>query len=368
MKIALALDDTLDVSDGVQQAVITIGENLRSMGHDVHYLASETTRNDLDNVHSLARTFKVAFNGNVMRIPKPASRDKIKRLLHSENFDVIHVQMPYSPLFVERVILNSPKNTKLFGTFHILPYSSVNRYATHILGKILRRSIRKLDVVISVSEPARDFCKKTFGVDSKVIPNPVDISKFKFAKKSVNYKKRIVFLGRLVERKGAKQLILAYKKMLESHPDLIDKTELVIGGKGEQESTLKNIAKSLPGGAQISFIGFVDELDKPNLLASADIAVFPSLGGESFGIVLIEAMAAQSRMILAGDNPGYNSVMGKFPELLVSPNQYDNFAEKMYQLLQDNDNNKQLSKKLHQEAINYDVKAVCKSLLDLYQS
>lgn len=368
MKIAYALDDTLDVSDGVQQSVITIGEKMRSMGHDVHYIASETKRGDLDNVHSMAKSLKVAFNGNVMRIPKPASSKKIKELLQRENFDVIHIQMPYSPFFIEKVILNAPKNTKLVGTFHILPFNAVNKYATSALGKLLRRSIRKLDIVTAVSEPAKVFCNKAFGVDPIVIPNPVDVSKYHGAKKSNNDRKQIVFLGRLVKRKGAKELILAYKKLLEDRSDLIATTELVIGGKGEEEKSLKKLASKLPQGSKIKFIGYVDESEKPNLLAGADIAVFPSLGGESFGIVLIEAMAASARLILAGDNPGYRSVLREYPNLLITPKKSKDFADKMYELLLDNQTNNKLSDKLHRGAKNYDVSVVCRSLIKLYSS
>lgn len=368
MKIAFAIDDTLDVSDGVQQAVITIGENMRSMGHEVHYLCSDTKRKDLGGIHSLAKTFRVAFNGNFMRIPRPASRKKIKALLEEENFDVIHVQMPYSPLFVEKIILCAPKHTKIFGTFHILPYKNINKFAASVLGRIVKKSLKSIDQVISVSEPARDFCKSVFKVESVVVPNPVDIKKYT-VRDTVKYsKRRIVFLGRLVERKGAKELLAAYKELLISNPELITTTALIIAGKGEQEKLLKKIAKEFPKEAEIQFLGFINEEDKPILLNSADIAVFPSKAGESFGIVLIEAMAAGSRLILAGDNPGYRSVLQNFPELLVDPKNKKEFALALGRLLEVNNTNFTISSKLKNHVKQYDVKKVCETLIKLYSS
>jgi len=368
MKIGFALDDTLDVQDGVQQAVITIGEYMRSQGHDVHYITSQTNRQDLLNVHSLTRTIRVTFNGNKMRIPLPVSRKKIKHFLSQHNFDVLHVQMPYSPLFIEKLILCSPENTKIIGTFHILPYTKISSVSTRLLGLLLSRSLKKFDNVISVSEPARLFCLKAFKAESIVIPNPIALQKFKNIKKNKHEYKQIVFLGRLVERKGARELLEAYRKFLEDNETLRAKCELVIAGKGEQDKTLKFLAGSFPEGTNIKFLGFVDERDKPRLLGNADLAVFPSTGGESFGIVLVEAMASGSRLILAGDNPGYASVMHDFPGLLVNPKDTTKFAEKLRELLEDNQYNSALSAKLSKESEKYDIVKVAGSLLKLYSS
>lgn len=368
MKIAFAIDDTLDVSDGVQQAVITIGEKMRSMGHDVYYLTSLTKRKDLKNIYSLTKYFKVAFNGNKMRIPLPVSGRKIKKLLEKEKFDVIHVQMPYSPFFVAKIINKAPENTRIIGTFHILPYKSINKVATYLLGLISLRSIRKIKQVVSVSDPARVFCKEVFRVDSIIIPNPVDINFFKQSKPSPKGKKQIVFLGRLVKRKGVKELVTAYKELLNTNPELVEKTTLLIAGSGVEEVNLKKMLDSMPIGSSVKFLGYINESEKPYLLANADIAVFPSLSGESFGIVLIEAMAAGSKQVLAGDNPGYRSVMQDFPKLLINPKNVEEFANRLFELLEDNDMNRRQSKILHEYVEKFDVSKVCAKLLGLYKS
>src|SRR5579875_4032120 len=97
MKIGMVLDDTLDTPDGVQQYVLQVGRWLSAQGHDVHYLVGATTRTDIPNIHSLSRNKQVRFNGNRMSMPLPASRKKLKQFLRTEQFDVLHVQVPYSP-------------------------------------------------------------------------------------------------------------------------------------------------------------------------------------------------------------------------------------------------------------------------------
>lgn len=368
MKIGLVIDDTLDVADGVQQAVLTIGEQFVRQGHEVHYLTSNTARTDIPNVHSLAKTIKVSFNGNKMRVPLPASRRQIKKLLESKNFDVLHIQMPYSPFLAGRIIKLASKNTKIVGTFHILPYSKFSAFSTKILGLISMRTLSKFSEFISVSKPAADFCKNTYGVDSRVVPNPVNLSKFMTSKTEHSEIKRIVYLGRLVERKGVTELLNAYGEFELNSPEEASKTVLLIAGKGDLEQKLKLKAGTLSDSSRVKFLGFIDEKEKASLLASADLAVFPSLAGESFGIVLVEAMASGSKLILAGDNPGYASVMAPYPNLLVDPKDTKVFASKIKEYLEDSPSNKELSISLKNEVNKYDVIKVCSELLDLYNS
>lgn len=369
MKIGFVLDDTLDVADGVQQAVITTGEHLKHLGHDVHYITSCSYRKDITNVHSFVKLINVRFNGNKMRIPLPANKKKIKKFLNEHNFDVLHVQMPYSPLFAEKVLLSANKRTKIVGTFHILPYSKLSVLSGYILGMILRRSLARIDHLIAVSSPAAEFCNQIFKVNAEVIPNPINISQFKVKPQPpVSKYKRIVFLGRLVRRKGAVELLEAYNLLLKTQPDLIATTELVIAGEGELKNELLDKAKLLPQGAKVEFLGFIEEEDKPNLLNSADIAAFPSLGGESFGIVLVEAMASGAKNIIAGNNPGYSSVLGHYPELLVDPKNTKEFADKLRVFLSIDDYKISRDIDFEAECKKYDIDVVCKKLLGLYNS
>lgn len=370
MKIGFVLDDSLDKPDGVQQAVLTTGEWMRSKGHEVHYLVGRTERTDIENVHSLAKTLRVKFNGNTMGTPLPASGSQLKAFFALHCFDVLHVQMPYSPFFAAKVIKLAPKSTKIIGTFHILPYTKFSSLATKQLAKLLRSSLKRFDAFVSVSEPAAKFAKTSFGIDSVVIPNPVTTANFTHSRGSGGKSniKRIVFLGRLEERKGVLDLVKAYKLLLETDSKQIKKTKLIIGGKGPLKDTVHGLLISLPMGAQSEQLGFIPEADKAKLLASADVAVFPSTSGESFGIVLVEAMAAGSGIVIAGNNPGYTSVLGEKPELLFNPRNTSEFADKLAWALSDSPESIELGSWLHDQAERYDVATVGEQLLKLYKS
>ena len=326
MKIAYVLDDTLDKSDGVQQAVITIAEYIRTLGHDVHYIVPETTRTDLQNIHCISRFVHMKFNGNSVRTPLPASRRKIKTLLTQEKFDVLHVQMPYSPVLAGRVVRYASASTVIVGTFHILPYNVVARIGTRLLGVWLKKNLHKFDHFYAVSEPAQVFLRQSFGVESRVLGNPINYRFFNGyankGEKKPSAKTKIVYVGRFDVRKGVRQLVKAFAQMRER-----ENCELVMCGKGPLLDEIKLYAAKY--NLAVQFPGFVTEEEKARQLASANIAVFPSTSGESFGIVLTEAMAAGAQITLGGNNPGYASVLHAWPEVLFNPDSIDEFRAKL---------------------------------------
>ena len=130
LKIAFVLDTTLDSEDGVQQYILVLGNYFKLRGHDVHYIAGETHRTDIDNLHSMAKSMNVRFNGNKVIYPLPAKIGPIKKLLEKEKFDILHVQVPYSPLFAAKVVKYAPKTTAIVGTFHIFPFNKVAYFGT----------------------------------------------------------------------------------------------------------------------------------------------------------------------------------------------------------------------------------------------
>ena len=320
LKIGLVLDTSLDQPDGVQQYVVGIGEWLRAQGHDVHYLVGQTKRTDLPNIHSLAKNIGVRFNGNRTTIPLPANRHSLKAFLMIEKFDVLHVQMPHSPFMAQRLIMAADPSTAVIGTFHVAPYSRIVSAGNRALGVWLKPSIKRFDNIISVSGAASDFAKSTFGVSSTVLPNVIDYDLFNKAKpldKNEDKTITILFLGRLVQRKGC-QLLLDSVARLTKYDDL-PPFRVLICGKGPLQAKLEQFVKDNDLQDQVEMVGFVSEKDKPRYYASADISVFPSSAGESFGIVLLEAMASGKAAVLAGDNPGYRTVMGPQPDLLFDP-------------------------------------------------
>jgi len=359
MNIAFVLDDSLDKTDGVQQYITTLGHWFGAHGHEIHYLVGHTERTDLPRVHSLSRNVQVHFNQNRMSTPLPARTKDIKALMAREEFDVLHVQMPYSPFLAAKVIKNAPQGTAIVGTFHILPSTRLESTATRALAVWLRRSRKKFDRIVSVSEPAAKFARKKFKVKSEVLPNAVDVSHFQAGKKIRKYdngKLTIVYLGRLVERKGCMHLLHAVNLLNEQNVLLM--VRVIIAGKGPLEAKLKKYVDDHRLGKVVQFTGYVPESEKPNLLASADIAVFPSTGGESFGIVLVEAMAAGAGVVIAGNNRGYRSIMGERPK---------QFAKTLKHFIVNANARKRAKKWQTTKVMNYDVKSVGKQLLKIYK-
>jgi phosphatidylinositol alpha-mannosyltransferase len=367
LTIGLILDTSLDPTDGVQQYVIAIGEWLRAQGHDVHYLVGETHQRPLPNVHSLARNITVRFNGNRTTIPLPTSRRKLRRFLQTHHFDVLHVQTPHHPLMAQRLIMAAPDDTAVIGTFHILPYGRLAALGNRLLGVWLRPSLRRFDRLLAVSPAAARFAEQTFRMPAEVVPNVINYALYHIAAPFEQYdddRLTILFLGRLVPRKGCLVLLQAAAR-LKQRSDT-PSFRVVICGKGALEADLKRFVARHHLADSVEFTGFVSEEDKPRYYASSDIAVFPSRGGESFGIVLLEAMGNGQTAVLAGDNPGYRSVMEPRPESLFDPRDPQALADKLHHLLTEPRSRQALAEWGGRYVQDFDVTTVGNQLLQVY--
>lgn len=365
LKIGLVIDDSLDRPDGVQQYVTGLGTWLTAQGHEVHYLAGETHNTSLQNVHSLTRNVAVSFNSNRLAIPRPASKVHISSLLQTLQLDVLHVQMPYSPFLAGRII-RAATTEALVGTFHILPANQLVSLGTKLMGWAQAASLSRFHAATATSIPACDYAKHTYGITCQPVPNLVDLKRFSTtpSANTVSDTPTIVFLGRLVERKGCKHLLQAVAVLYKLMPNV----RLIVGGTGPLESELRQFVHDNQLEHVVRFEGFVAEQDKPGFLAQADLAVFPATGGESFGIVLIEAMAAGAGVVMGGNNPGYASVLGAWPDVLVEPLQTDQFAQALRALLTDSVRFKQIHTAQQQAVKQYDTAVVGKQILDIYQA
>ncbi|CAN5691278.1 phosphatidyl-myo-inositol alpha-mannosyltransferase [soil metagenome] len=369
MKIAFVVDDSLDYPDGVQQYVITIGTWLNNQGHEVHYITSTTVRNDIQNLHVLTKNFQVSFNGNVLRTPRPLSKQKARAFLRKHAFDILHVQTPYSPLFAGRLAQSAPDETTVVGTFHIAPYTSHEAFLARMIAASTRRSQKKFTSFCSVSSTAQDFAKNAYNLDSEIIPNAVDISRFKniHSKLRGNTKVTIAFLGRLVERKGCIWFLKSINQLAED--DTVRSVVSVrVAGRGPLLISMKEYVAKHRLTDIVSFDGFIDEADKPSYLARADIAVFPSLSGESFGIVLIEAMAAGGPVVIGGDNEGYRTVMGSGSSQLINPTDTKAFTSILKKFVQDTTARKKAVSLQDEIVKHYDISVVGAHILNFYKT
>lgn len=324
MKIAYLIDDGLDNPDGVQQYIMTLGRWMQSRGHEIYYIAGETKKSPVKNIYCLSKNITVNFNGNKLRTPLPVSRKKINYLHEAHKFDIIHLQTPHSPFYAARIIKNARSSTAVISTFHILPYGIAQRSLLKLWAIAMRKNFKCIDVSLAVSEPAADLASKLLGKKTRIIPNAV-YPYWQASSKTSNRKDiKIVFLGRLVKRKGCQQLVQAIK-FIEDHKLITQKYRVIIGGDGPKKNKTKSEIDKNGLSHKIKMAGFVDQGKKYQLLSDADIAVFPSLSGESFGIVIIEAMSAGSKVVLGGDNPGYRSVLEN-NSFLFDPNNIEQFA------------------------------------------
>lgn len=368
LTIGFVFDDTLDALDGVQQHIITIGTELVRRGHDVHYLVGETHHSPVPQTVSLARNVMVSFNGNRMRIPLPVRKREIRAALAHNNYDILHIQAPYSPLFGGRVLECAPQSTGVVATYHIAPIDRRARYGGRALGLVNAHSHRRVDEVIAVSQVAAQYAQFTAHAHGTIIANPVNVEKFATAAHRATRDAahpHIVFLGRLVPRKGA-QLLLDALDYGERHgmfpmPGL----HVTIAGDGPLMDDCVQRAARLR--TPVQFVGTVDE-GKADLLASADVAVFPAIGGETFGIVLPEAIASGAGVTLAGDNPGYRWTMRGDEDALfsVGPDHARVLAERIERALTD----APWARRLHarEEALldRYNVQAVTDEVEQVY--
>ena len=368
LTIGFVFDDTLDALDGVQQHIITIGTELVRRGHDVHYLVGETHHSPVPQTVSLARNVMVSFNGNRMRIPLPVRKREIRAALAHNNYDILHIQAPYSPLFGGRVLECAPQSTGVVATYHIAPIDRRARYGGRALGLVNAHSHRRVDEVIAVSQVAAQYAQFTAHTHGTIIANPVNVEKFATAAHRATRDAahpHIVFLGRLVPRKGV-QLLLDALDYGERHgmfpmPGL----HVTIAGDGPLMDDCVQRAARLR--TPVQFVGTVDE-GKADLLASADVAVFPAIGGETFGIVLPEAIASGAGVTLAGDNPGYRWTMRGDEDALfsVGPDHARVLAERITRALTD----APWARRLHarEEALldRYNVQAVTDEVEQVY--
>lgn len=350
LKIGFVLDGGLKEPYGIQQYILTLGEYYKSLGHNIRYLVPGRVNYGKSDATSLPY----------------ARRAKFKHYMNSEQFDLLHVQAPYLPSLGEQLIFSSGPNTAVIGTFHTVPRSWPIAADNWLLGKWSYFSLKKFDSVVSVSPAAAQVARQIFNLETLILPNTIDYNRFKQASPLFKREKiqTILFLGRLIERKGALELLKAVNLLVRQNNEF--KFRVVICGKGPFLPRLQAYVKSYQLEEIVDFVGFISEEAKPSYYASADICVFPALAGESFGVVLLEAMASGRSAVIAADNPGYASVLKNYPDQLFKRADASALASKLEQLLRNKHARMRIAQRGSDYAAGFDVKIVGNKLLDIY--
>ncbi len=302
MKIGMVCPYSFDVHGGVQAHVLQLAEVMRERGHDVSVLAPSSPHVMLpDYVVSGGKAVPIPYNGSVARLRfGPATHRLVKRWIAAGEFDVLHLHEPNAPSLslLALMIAEGP----IVATFHT---STTKSLALGVFQGILRPWNEKIVGRIAVSDLARRWQIEALGSDAVEIPNGVDVGAFAAAPPLPGYPrpgKTVLFLGRFDEpRKGMEVLLGALPAVVERFPDV----EILVVGRGDEEE-LREQAGNL--GAHLRFLGQVDDAEKASALRSADVYCAPNTGGESFGIVLCEAMAAGTPVV-ASDLDAFRRVL-----------------------------------------------------------
>lgn len=307
MRIGLISPYSFDTPGGVQFHIKDLAENLQNRGHYVNVLAPAHEDTLLpDYVTSGGKAVPVRYNGSVARLsfgPRVASRTK--RWLAENHFDLIHPHEPITPSLSMLGVWYS--EVPVVATFH--SYLDRSR-SLQLAAGLLKSTLNKIDAKIAVSLQARKSLINHLGIDAQVIPNGVFESKYANASVNPNWtgelsnRPTIAFLGRLDEsRKGLSVLVEAIPKVLSVVPE----ARFLIAGPGEN-GKFEAIKMLGVYAKNVTFLGAVTEIEKAQLLKSVDFFIAPQLSGESFGIVLIEAMSAGTSVI-ASDLPAFSDVL-----------------------------------------------------------
>jgi phosphatidyl-myo-inositol alpha-mannosyltransferase len=313
MKIALVSPYDYSVPGGVGKHIAALTVQFRSAGHDVRIIApgsSDGMVEDREGIYRIGRVTPVPGNGSVARItlsvPFASSLSRRVRLvLAAEHFDVIHIHEPLMPSLPVAVLLANPSGAVRVGTFHAFRES----YYGYYYGRpVLRRLINRLDGRIAVSRAAFEFVSRYFPGAYSIIPNGVDLHLFNdhvepFARYR-DGRPTVLFVGRIEKRKGLAYLIRAYQEL---RTDLPDVRILVVGRAGRAGRAYQRYVRA-HGLGGIEFAGEVSATDLPRYYQSCDVFCSPATSGESFGMVLLEAMAL-GKPVVATAIDGYRQVM-----------------------------------------------------------
>lgn len=338
MKIALVSPYDYPYPGGVQQHISNLEKHFRQDGHTVRIIApSSSDKEELrrDGIYKVGNVVSIPANGSIARITlSPRLSWRVKQILDYEQFDIIHLHEPLVPALTLTVLHHS--QTVNIGTFHCYvgsPYNSIG--LAHYLAKpVLQRFFSKLYGKIAVSPAAYSFISRHFPGNYEIIPNGIDVESFgdhvKPFERFQDGKLNILFLGRLEKRKGFKFLLRAFPRIKAEVPE----ARLIVVGAYDAKTQARYEAYVQRHNIEdVVFAGWASAEEKARYYKSAHVFCSPAVGGESFGIVLLEAMAA-GIPVVASDIPGYRSVVRHEQEgLLVPPGNDEALAMALIRLL-----------------------------------
>jgi len=364
MRVGIVCPYTWDVPGGVQAHVHDLALSLIELGHDVSVLApvDDPDTADLPSwVVPAGRAVPVPYNGSVARLAfGPLSLTRTRRWLRRGRFDVLHVHEPMTPSL--SMLACFAARGAIVATYHS---SVVRSRALAVFGNSLQPALEKVTGRIAVSPAARRTVMEHLGHDAVLVPNGVFVDRFASAAPldGLPPGPRVVFLGRLDEpRKGLAVLLRALPGLVERVPEV----HLVVAGPGDPDVVQELVPAALRD--RVVLLGLVSEEDKPRVYASGDVYCAPNTHGESFGIVLIEAMAAGTPVV-ASDLDAFRRVLDDGDAGVLFPvGDADALAERLAALLLDPERRRTLAAAAWRVVHAYDWHHVARQVLAVYEA
>jgi phosphatidylinositol alpha-mannosyltransferase len=348
---------------GVNEHVRFTYEAMRRLGHDAWVITSAYGRQHPrleGRIIRLGHGFAVPANGSVGRVTVSLRfKEKAQQILRNMEFDVLHFHEPFVP-FLSPTFLDASETVNV-ATFHAFGGFSPSYW---VGAKVTRHLHAKLHGRIAVSGAARHFINRYFPGEYEIIPNGVDLDRFADAEPYEELRDgtlNILFVGRLEERKGLIHLLKAYHRLRKRHVD----ARLLVAGAGPKLREYRRFI-GLRGIRDVEFLGRISDDEKARYFASADVFCAPATGQESFGIVLLEAMAA-GVPIVASDIHGYKRVVERNVQgILVEPKNPRALAAALYALARDPDLRHELGEAGRRRAPEFSWDRVTERIVDYY--
>lgn len=365
MKIGLVSPYDFASPGGVNDHVRHLARQLSDSGHQTRIFAPSSRADvgfDSARFYRIGTPIAIRANDSVARITLSFHlANRVAAIIEEERFDILHFHEPLMPALPMTMLRMSP--TANVGTFHAFARSNVGYFYGRPL---LEPYIQHLYGAIAVSEPARAFVTRYFPqIRARVIPNGVDTTAYRRGVTPIRHLRddfvNILFVGRLEKRKGLGDLLRAYRFMQSRVPQ----TRLIIVGDGPLRGRVESYVSRhrLPN---VVIAGFVPDSVKPRYYTSADIFCAPATGAESFGVVLLEALAT-GLPVVATEVPGYMSVLepGK-DSLTVEPKNWRELGASLVVLARDAELRRRLGDYALQKAQRYSWQTVASEVLEVY--
>lgn len=366
MRIGLICPYDIWRGGGVQECVLAMQQELSKRGHEVKVITPLPRNYDgvvEDHIIVLGKSAAMRSLATSNEISASIKIDAIKDMLAKEKFDILHFHEPWMPL-LSRQILSRSSSINV-ATFHAkLPETVMAKTVEKVITPYVKSIQKYLDVLSAVSPAAAEYLS-IIEPDAQItiIPNGIDLKKYHVTsnKKQDRGDKTILYIGRLEKRKGVKYLLKAFRELAKTEKNI----QLVIAGRGPDMEKLQQWVQT-QGVPRVKFLGFVSDAQKIKLLNDADVFCSPALYGESFGIVLLEAMAMGVPTV-AGNNSGYSGVLKEQSISLIDPKDIHAFAERLRLFMHDQNLRDSWQKWALEHVKQFDYPKVIDQYEDLYK-